>query len=50
MKQIFLILLVVVFFSGCIHTPYASMSATKSVNIGGITFSGGLHDIIQLPK
>jgi PBP1b-binding outer membrane lipoprotein LpoB len=50
MKKIFFMFLIAVFFGGCLHTPYASMSATKSVNVGGITFSGGLHDIIQLPR
>ncbi len=42
----FLTLVMVIFLSGCISTPYANINASKSVNIGGINVGVGVGNIL----
>ena len=50
MKKSLLTIFIVLFFTGCTatHNPFASIGASKTVNIGGIDLGVGIHDIIQL--
>ena len=46
MKHLF-ILIVALMFSGCISTPYASIGASKTINIGGIDVGVGVGNILH---
>jgi PBP1b-binding outer membrane lipoprotein LpoB len=50
MKKVLLILGIGFFLGGCVHTPYASVGASKSINVGGINVGVGVHDILRLGK
>jgi len=42
-----IILVATLFLSGCISTPYASIGASKTVNIGGIDVGVGVGNILR---
>ena len=46
MKYLF-ILTALLFLSGCVSTPYASIGASKTVNIGGIDVGVGAGTILH---
>jgi len=46
MKYLF-ILVVPFLLSGCVSTPYASIGASKTVNIGGIDVGVGVGNILR---
>jgi len=46
MKYLF-ILVTVVFLSGCVSTPYASIGASKTINVGGIDVGVGIGNILH---
>ncbi len=52
MKKSILVIFILVFFTGCTatHNPFASIGASKTINVGGIDVGVGIHDIIQLGK
>jgi hypothetical protein len=51
MKKI-IIVMVTLLFVGCTasHNPFATIGASKSINVGGIDIGVGVHDIIKLGK
>jgi PBP1b-binding outer membrane lipoprotein LpoB len=47
MKRYLFIAIFALLFSGCISTPYASIGASKTVNVGGVDVGVGIGNILR---
>jgi len=43
----FFILVVTLLLNGCVSTPYASIGASKTINVGGIDVGVGVGNILH---